>query len=336
MNSVFKLLIALIVAGLLLYIIFQLFVFPKSDPYLDITSTITKAITVPGDPVCSKLSLNKEQSLNTNALLQSPSLSSLKLFVWFNTTTDKYTIFKSKEYSVFNTKDSAKDLDFCSICYPGLLFSSNTNMQDLLNNKNIFCEIVFGTKYSELQYNFNLLNDTENQGVKNISITSMPEDYYFAFFILNNENKEIINNENLAYLNLSPKKQIEYSRFFSNKDVGLENNVELSKSGLKIILQAILPNNLDPFSNIIYPAKFFVKTLEVLPNNEYQSKTCVPTKTEKQYIDMDVQLCVSYNYCDGCIMADQCADAWNKSGIFVEPVSPKYAKSYSGLENSCP
>lgn len=320
-----------------MYIVLGLFVFPKSDPYSNVALTINNAIQSPGDPNCSSLNLSKDQSINTTVLLNKEQLSNLKLFVWFETTNPKYTVFKTKDYSSFNPNQNVKELYFCSICYPGIIFNQNSNMSDVLQGHDLFCEVVFGTKFMPLEYNFDVFNKTEDQGFKEILVSKLPDGYYLSYFVLNNENRELINKDNLAYLELSPDKQIDFSKFFSSKEFGLKNQIELSKAGDKIILQAILPGNLNPFSGIILPAKFSIDSINVLPNDKYQSKECKPTTIDKQYIDMDKQMCLVYNNCEGCgVIAEYCANAWKNSGIIVEPVSPEYAISYTTLDNTCP
>jgi len=321
MSNLFKLLIMFVVLGALLYLILTIFVFPKEDVYPEIIKTIQLAQSNPGEPYCSIISLDKDQQISTKIISASNYLNN-NLFLWFANLDPNGNIYVSKEFSVFSLSKKQSNYNFCSICFPKFIFNSS----DLINNKDVYCELIFGKKLSSLNFNFASFENLE-QGSNIFSFNGLPENYSYNIYLINQEKEETITKDSLIFFNYSNNLGLEKKYSFSSKDVSKENDFLIENAGTKIIVQALIQSDFE-FLDLILPAKFNVLKKEILPNDNYLQKNCVTKNSEKQYLDYDLDKCVVYNYCEGCFLASDCFDIWKKQGVDVISQSNEYAISY--------
>ncbi len=333
MDSVFKVLIAAIVFGALLAIILTFFVFPKDDPYLEISKTIKLAVTDAGNPYCSKIDLIKNNAITTKVLNQTSLLINESIYVWFSTLNPKLNVFNSDNLSSISSNESFKQIDFCAICFPGIIFKDYSDLSVILKKNNNYCEVVFGKKLLPQTSNLNAFNLEEQQGFKKINFNdTLPAGYIYAVYILNNEQKQMMSSDKLSFLGETKDTNIEKVFYFNNINKN-DANIEIPKAGEKIVLQAIMQDSRNIFAGPIYPIKFLVQSINVIPNDNYQMIGCKTTTQENQGKDYDLQKCLVYNYCDGCFLASHCAKAWEDKGIISEAATTTYSKSYLPFES---
>jgi len=334
MNNIFKLLIAAIVFGVLLYIILTLFVFKSSDHYLEISKTLKSATFKAGEPTCSKVDIKKGDFLTTNNLIGATYLKDLKIFVWFSGNNKNFELIPKENGFSFLAKENFKQLDFCVICYPGILLTEYPDLNNILENNDLFCGISFGSKLVLLNYDLHTFNSQELQGehILNTNIKTLPVGYTYKIFVLNNEKNQTVSKDSLSYLKQT--KDIFSDAIYSFDSKALPNvKFDIPKAGEKLILQAVMQLGVNPYLNLILPAQFKVQAVDVQQNEDYQKIDCKSTTSEKKYKNYEKNKCVVYNYCEGCTLATYCSDVWNAKGQAVEPESAKYAISYLPIES---
>ena len=327
MNSVFKLLIAVIVFGALIYIILNLFVFPKNDPYAELAKTVKHAMTDAGKPICSKIDLSKNTNINTKALQKTDFLANDSIYIWFSSLTPKINATTLDESSSLFLNDSFKQLDFCAICFPGIIFKDYSDLLDILNKNNNMCELIFGKELLPLNNVLEQFNKDEQQGFRKISFkNNLPTGYIYTIYVINNEKNQTVSKNNLSFFNEIDNKSFEKIYYFDNavKDI----NIELPKAGEKIVFQAVMQKNRNIFAGPLLPIEFEINAINVIPNDDYQMFNCKTTKQESLGKDFDLQKCLVYNYCEGCNLASHCVKAWQNKEIDSEAVSKDYSKSY--------
>lgn len=340
MSDVFKLVITAAVFIVLLYFVLTLFVLPKTNFYPSLTNSVKSAMLQPGVPVCDKITLPKNTTILTNIILERPELKDLSMFLWFSKSGESANPQISlavNDAFVLKSDSGLAGLDFCSVCYPGFLFSDVPELATI--EKDFFCQIVFGKQLFQLQLNFPPVQDSVKQGALVLpnTLTNLPESYNYYLFLISKPTKQTITLSDLAGLKMNEDTKLESVFKFSAKELQSKQNITLTfpNTGPKIIVQAVVGENRNPYNGIILPAKFSVVSTEVLPNIEYQSQGCTATTSEKQYKNFTKNKCVVYNKCEGCSLPTYCADAWKVKGIDAESKTKNYAISYLPIDE-CP
>jgi Pyruvate/2-oxoacid:ferredoxin oxidoreductase delta subunit len=313
--DVFKILVSAVIAGAIIYFIITTFVFKELDPNKVIESNINLAKESLGEPICSKISMKKNFELNpmimkNDALFKNHNLD----IVYFSNNT-----YLRQINTLFIASKNIRNLDFCSVCYPSYVFIKD----DTLNsNYDLICETSFGSKIIPL--NLNLLpyeNISQGFYAPNY-IGDLPQGYVYKAYIFNNESTNRYSKNNQTFFS-SKMYSLEKDYSFYNKD----ENLEFSKSGEKIVLQLIVPENIS-LNNFIGAGKVLINSVTVNQNSEYQSLNCKATYSEKQYFNYEIKKCVQYNFCEGCILANHCVNAWAKKDLISEAYNPNYSISY--------
>lgn len=313
--NVFKILVSAVIASAIIYFIITTFVFKELDPNKTIESNINLAKESLGEPICSKISMKKNFELNPVVMKNNALFKNYNIDVLYFSN-DNYL---RQVNTLFIANKTVKELDFCSVCYPSYAFIEHLDQN---NNFDLICETVFGSKIMPL--NLNLLPyENISQGFYSPNyVGNLSQGYVYRVYIFNNESltKYSENNQNSFSSKLYSLEK-EYS--FYNRD----ENLEFVKSGEKIILQLVLPMNIS-LNNFVGAGKVLINSVEVKQNSNYQSLSCKTTHSEKQYFNYEIRKCVQYNFCEGCIFANHCANVWEEKGLDVEAYNPNYSISY--------
>lgn len=313
--NVFKILVSAVIASAIIYFILTTFVFKELDPNKTIESNINLAKESLGEPICSKISMKKNFELNpiiikNNALFKPYNMELL----YFNNSNSLKPI---NNYFVANQNIS--NLDFCSVCYPSFIFKNEAN---LVTNYDLICETIFASKISSININLESY-DTVVQGFSKINFNGvLPPNYNYEVYIFDNQTNTNYTKINQAFFS-SKIYSLEKEYLFFNND----GNIEFSNPGEKIVLQMVLPKTRS-LNDFIGSGKVLINSVNVMHNSEYQSLNCKTTYSEKKYYDYDKQKCLQYNYCNDCILANHCVNAWNEKGLDSEAHNPNYSISY--------
>lgn len=337
--SVFKILIGAVVVVVLLYFIMTLFVLPKSDIFTPIANSTKSALLQPGNPVCGNVNLPKNFSMTNFQLQNNSALKDLNIFFWLNSFNSEPIISANFESGIIlKTKSALPQEDYCVTCYPGIIFYDIPIMN--LKNEDYFCQVSFGKKLLSISANLSILPDTLKQGDLKLSnpfykSSLNPDEYNYYFFVIPTNSKSNFSLTDLVGLKFGNELEYEQVKKFSYSEINEKDvlNIALPNAGNKLIVQAIIGKNKNPFSlEPMLSADFSVSSVEVLPNKEYQSQNCVATTMQKEYKNLEKNMCVVYNKCEGCSLPTYCAEAWKEKGVDAESKQKDFAISYLPIE----